>query len=114
MFIVCLFFLFVNTIDKKIPSHLKILRMRQYFIKYLNFMKKSYFKIIGVLFLLFILNITLYADKNKSVKDNNEVALSATSELVMPLDGFVKSFETQKKIIDKLVEDGILKLNDNK
>lgn len=47
------------------------------------------------------------------VKDNNEVALSATSELVMPLDGFVKSFETQKKIIDKLVEDGILKLNDN-
>lgn len=48
------------------------------------------------------------------VKDNNEVALSATSELVMPLDGFVKSFETQKKIIDKLVEDGILKLNDNK
>ena len=48
------------------------------------------------------------------IKDNNEVALSATSELVMPLDGFVKSFETQKKIIDKLVEDGILKLNDNK
>ena len=48
------------------------------------------------------------------VKDNNEVALSATSELVMPLDGFVKSFETQKKIIDKLVEDGILKLNDGK
>ena len=48
------------------------------------------------------------------VKDNNEVALSATSELVMPLDGFVKSFETQKKIIDKLVEDGILKLNDSK
>ena len=38
-------------------------------------MKKSYFKIIGVLFLLFILNITLYADKNKSVKDNNEVVL---------------------------------------
>ena len=48
------------------------------------------------------------------VKDNNEVALSATSELVMPLDGFVKSFETQKKIIDKLVEDGFLKLNDGK
>ena len=48
------------------------------------------------------------------VKDNNEVALRPTSELVMPLDGFVKSFETQKKIIDKLVEDGILKLNDNK
>ena len=48
------------------------------------------------------------------IKENNEVVLKATSELVMPIDGFVKSFETQKKIIDKLVEDGILKLNDGK
>ncbi len=48
------------------------------------------------------------------VKENKEMSLKSTNELIMPLDGFVKSFETQKKIIDALIQDGILKLNDNK
>ena len=48
------------------------------------------------------------------VKENKEISLKPINELVMPLDGFVKSFESQKKIIDALIQDGILKLNDAK
>lgn len=48
------------------------------------------------------------------VRENKEISLKPINELVMPLDGFVKSFESQKKIIDALIKDGILKLNEEK
>lgn len=38
-----------------------------------------------------------------------ELRGSATQQLVMPLEGFVRSFGIQEGIIKKLIEDGVLK-----
>ncbi|MDD2742792.1 MAG: hypothetical protein PHV02_10980 [Rhodocyclaceae bacterium] len=38
-----------------------------------------------------------------------EVRLKATQTLVMPLEGFVRSFGMQEQLIKKLIADGVLK-----
>ncbi len=41
-----------------------------------------------------------------------EMKLTPSQQVVMPLDGFMRAFGVQRQVIDKLVVDGVIKLNE--
>lgn len=39
-----------------------------------------------------------------------EVRLKPTQQVVMPMEGFVRAFDAQERVIKKLIADGVLKV----
>lgn len=50
------------------------------------------------------------ATPSKNAEGKQEVHLSPSQQVVMPLEGFVRSFGLQEQIVRKLIADGVIKV----
>lgn len=45
----------------------------------------------------------------REVDGQQQAMLSATQQIVMPLEGFLRAFSTQEQVMKKLMDDGLVK-----
>ncbi len=53
-------------------------------------------------------------DTTKEVDEKKGTALKIDQQIVMPTEGFLRTFDTMQKLMNKLIEAGVLKKTEDK